>query len=78
MPQTTSETNESDLGLVGRVRQVLQHRPGRARQLAPGPVPPVKRQVDGAEEVGEAFGPRLCIGHGTRVAPGRSIVNPDG
>jgi hypothetical protein len=38
----------------------------------------VKRQVDGAKELGEPFGPRPCIGHATRVAAGRSIVNPDG
>jgi hypothetical protein len=49
-----------------------------ARQLAPGPVPPVKRQVDGTEEVSEPFGPRPVIGHVTRVPDGRSIVNPDG
>jgi hypothetical protein len=38
----------------------------------------VKRQVDGAEEVGEPFGPRPFIAHVTRVAAGESIVNPDG
>jgi GMP synthase (glutamine-hydrolysing) len=38
----------------------------------------VKRQVDGAEEAGELFGPGSFIGHGTRVLASRSIVNPDG
>jgi hypothetical protein len=38
----------------------------------------VKRQVDGAEEIGEPFGPRSFIGHATRVPADRSIVNPDG
>jgi len=57
---------------------VLEHRARRARQLTPGPVPPVKREVDGAEEVGELFGPGPCIGHATRVPPREFIVNPDG
>jgi hypothetical protein len=38
----------------------------------------VKRQVDGAETVGEPFGPRAFVGHGTSVPAGGSIVNPDG
>jgi hypothetical protein len=38
----------------------------------------VKRQVYGAEEAGELFGPGSFIGHGTRVLASRSIVNPDG
>ncbi len=65
-------------GERAREREVLEHCPGRARQLAPGPVPSVKGQVDGTEEVGEPFGPRPFIGHATRVAAGASIVNPDG
>ena len=60
-----------------RQREVLEHLPRRARQLAPGPVPPVKRQVDGAEEISEPFGPRPCISHATKVAASQSIVNPD-
>jgi len=64
-------------GERARQRQVLEHRPGRARQLAAGPIPPVKRQVDGAEEVGEPFGRGLCIGHATRVPASQCIVNPD-
>jgi hypothetical protein len=59
-------------------RQVLEHGPGRAGQLTPWPVPPVKRQVNGTEEAGELFGPGSFIGHGTRVLASRSIVNPDG
>jgi hypothetical protein len=51
-------------------RQVLEHRPRRARQLAPGAVAPVKRQVDGAKELGKAFGVGPLIGHATRVAAG--------
>jgi len=38
----------------------------------------VKRQVNGAEEAGELFGPGSFIGHGTRVLASRPIVNPDG
>jgi len=57
---------------------VLEYGPGRARQLAARPVPPVKRQVDSAEKVSEPFGPRPFVGHVTRVPAGRSIVNPDG
>jgi hypothetical protein len=38
----------------------------------------VKRQVNGAEEAGELFGPGSFIGHDTRVLASRSIVNPDG
>ena len=53
-------------GERARESQVLEHGPGRARQLAPGLVPPVKRQVDGPKEVGEAFGPRSFIGHITK------------
>jgi hypothetical protein len=58
--------------------QMLEHGPRRVRQLAPGAVTTVKRQVDGAEELGEALGVRPFIGHVTRVPAGRSIVNPDG
>jgi hypothetical protein len=43
---------------------VLQHRPRRARQLAPRPVTTVERQVDGMEELGEPFRPRLFPSHG--------------
>jgi hypothetical protein len=57
---------------------MLEHRPGRARQLAPGLVPPVKRQVDGTEEVSEPLGPCPFIGHATRIPASESIVNPDG
>jgi hypothetical protein len=59
-------------------RQVLEHGPGGARQLAPRSVPTVKRQVDGAEEVGEPFGSGPGVGHVTSVPAARSIVNPDG
>jgi hypothetical protein len=38
----------------------------------------MKRQVDGLKELREPFGLRSFLGHGTRVAPGASIVNPDG
>jgi len=38
----------------------------------------VKRQVYGAETVGEPFGPRPFISHDTRVLARQSIVNPDG
>jgi hypothetical protein len=38
----------------------------------------VKREVYGAEEAGEPFGPGPFIGHGTRVLASQSIVNPDG
>jgi hypothetical protein len=65
-------------GERARQRQVLEHRPGRAGQLAPGSIPAVKRQVDGAEEVGEPFGVRPFVGHPIRVPACRSIVNPDG
>jgi hypothetical protein len=65
-------------GERAREGQVLEHRPGRARQLAPGLVPPVKRQVDGTEEIREPFGPRPFIGHVSRVPADPSIVNPDG
>jgi len=61
-----------------RQRQVLEYGAGGTGQLAPGPVPPVKRQVYGPEELREPFGLRSLLGHGTRVAAGESIVNPDG
>jgi hypothetical protein len=61
-----------------RQGQVLQDRPRCARQLAPGAVTAVKRQVDGAEKLDEPFGVRPFIGHATRVAANTSIVNPDG
>jgi len=48
-------------------RQVLEDRPRGARQLAPGPVPAMKRQVDGPEELREPFGLRSFLGHATRV-----------
>jgi hypothetical protein len=38
----------------------------------------MKRKVDRLEELREPFGLRSFIGHGTRVAPGECIVNPDG
>ena len=41
-----------------------------ARQLACGPVPAMKRQVDGPEELGEPFGPGSFPGHATTVAAG--------
>src|SRR4029077_15545503 len=44
----------------------------------PRPVPPVKRQVYGAEKVGELLGPGPVIGHAISVPTSRSIVNPDG
>jgi hypothetical protein len=37
----------------------------------------MKRQVDGAKELGEPFGSRPVIGHVTRVPARTSIVNPD-
>ena len=46
--------------------------------LAPRAVTAMKRQVDGAKELGEPFGPGLFIGHVTRVPAGLSVVNPDG
>ena len=48
-------------------RQVLEDRPRGAHQLAPGPVPAMKRQVDGPEELREAFGLSSFPGHATRV-----------
>jgi len=59
-------------------RQVLEHGPGRARQLAPRPVAAVKGQVDGAEQLREPLGLLSFSGHVTRVAASRYIVNPDG
>src|SRR5215472_16190145 len=62
-------------------RQVLQHRAGRARQLAPRAVAPVKRQVHGPEGLGEPLRPHAPVihsAHVTRVPAGQSIVNPDG
>jgi hypothetical protein len=44
-------------------RQVFQHRPRGAGQLAPRPVTTVERQVNGMEELGEPFRPRLFPGH---------------
>jgi hypothetical protein len=61
-----------------RQRQVLQDRPRGAGQLAPGPVPAVKLQVDGPEGLREPFGLRSFLGHATRVAARYSVVNPDG
>jgi hypothetical protein len=45
-------------------RQVFQHRPRGAGQLAPRPVTTVERQVGGKEELGEPFRPRLFPSHG--------------
>ena len=61
-----------------RKRQVLEYGTGRTGQLAPRPVPAVKRQVDGPEELREPFGLRSFLGHATRVAAWKRIVNPDG
>jgi hypothetical protein len=58
-------------------RQMLKDGPGRAGELTPRPVPAMKRQVDGPEELGTAFRLRPFIGHVTRVAAGESIVNTD-
>jgi hypothetical protein len=57
--------------------QVLKHGPGRALELAAGPVAPVKRQVHRAEPLSELLGPLLLFAHPTRVPPAHYIVNPD-
>jgi hypothetical protein len=44
-------------------RQVFQHRPRGAGQLTPRPVTTVERQVNGMEELGEPFCPRLFPNH---------------
>ena len=51
-----------------RQGQVLEYGSGGAGQLATGPVPAMKRQVDGLEELREPFGLRSFLGHATGVA----------
>jgi hypothetical protein len=59
-------------------REVLEHGPGRTRELAAGPVAAVKRQVHRPEQGGEPLGLLTLISHATRVPPALCIVNPDG
>ena len=59
-------------------RQVLKHGPRRASELAPRPVPAVKRQVHGPEPRRELLGPLPLITHAPRLPLAACIVNPDG